>query len=151
METRTDFYDPANSYLPDVVAARQGIPITLAMVYKYIAAELGLKVHGVNAPGHFLVAVETTEGSNRCLMFVDPFYGGALLSLPEAFERIEQATGQSVLPDPQLLAPASHPAWIARMLNNLQAIFARAGREKDLYAMQEMQALVEARSNGEVG
>lgn len=141
-----NFYSPANSYLPSVIATRRGIPITLALVYKYVAADLGLTVHGVNAPGHFMVAVETREANRRSLMFVDPFYGGALLSLPEAFARIEQATGRSVVPDPKLLAPASHRSWISRMLINLQAIFARQGREKDLYAMQELQALVEERT-----
>lgn len=138
-----DYYDPANSYLPDVVASRRGIPITLSMVYTYAAGELGLKAHGVNAPGHFMVAVESTEGGNRSLMFVDPFYGGTLLSLPEAFARIEQATGQSVTPNPLLLRPADHTQWLSRLLNNLQAIFARHSREKDLYAMQELQSLLE--------
>lgn len=138
-----DYYAPANSYLPTVVATRQGIPITLSLVYKYVAGELGLRVHGVNAPGHFLVAVETTEGEQRSLMFVDPFYGGTLLSVPEAFERIAEATGKAVEPNPHLLGPASHRGWISRMLVNLMAIFARDGREKDLYAMQEMLDLVE--------
>ena len=138
-----DYYDPANSYLPDVVSRRLGIPITLSLVYKFVAEELGLAVHGVNAPGHFLVAVESTEGNRRSLMFVDPFFGGKLLSLPEAFDRIEQATGKPVQPNPQLLAPASHRAWIARLLYNLQAVFAQCGRERDLYAMQELQSLVD--------
>lgn len=138
-----DYYNPSNSYLPVVLATRRGIPITLAIVYKYVAAELGLAVHGVNSPGHFLVAVETEEGNQRSLMFVDPFYGGKLLTLPEAFDRIAQTTGKQVSPDPQLLAPASHRTWVARLLVNLTAIFARAGREKDLYAMQELLELVE--------
>ncbi len=138
-----DYYNPSNCYLPSVLATRQGIPITLALVYKYVAAELGLRVHGVNAPGHFLLAVETTEARQRSLMFVDPFYGGTLLSLPETFDRIAQATGRPVEPDPKLLGPASHRAWIARILVNLTAIFARSGRERDLYAMQEMLDLVE--------
>ncbi len=146
-----DYYDPANSYLPDVVSSRKGLPITLSLVYKYVAEELGLRTHGVNAPGHFLVAVEMLEGANRSLMFVDPFYGGTLLSLPEVYMRIEEATGRPVYADPGLLAPASHHAWITRMLGNLQAIFARSGREKDLYAMQEMQMLVESRSEGDGG
>ena len=29
------------------------------------------------------------------------------------------------------------------MLNNLQAVFAHAGRERDLYAMQELQELLD--------
>lgn len=138
-----DYYDPANSYLPHVIASRRGIPITLSLVYKYVATQLGLNVYGVNAPGHFMVAVETMEGSQRSLMFVDPFYGGKLLSLPEAFERIAEASGREVQPDPKLLSPASHPMWIRRMLLNLSAIFARSGRERDLYAMQELLDLVE--------
>ncbi len=138
-----DYYDPANSYLPAVLSRRQGIPITLSLVYKYVGEELGLKVHGVNAPGHFFVAVEISEGPQRSLMFVDPFYHGQLLSLPEAFDRIAQATGKPVEPDPKLLAPASHSVWIARILMNLTANFARTGRERDVHAMQEMLDLVE--------
>lgn len=138
-----DYYSAANSYLPVVLSSRRGIPITLAIVYKYVASGLGLAVHGVNSPGHFLVAVEMVEAGNRSLMFVDPFYGGQLLSLPEAFQRIAETTGRHVEPDPRLLAPANHQAWIARLILNLTAIFARTGREKDLYAMQEMLDLVE--------
>lgn len=138
-----DYYDPANSYLPAVIASRRGIPITLSLIYKYVATELGLNVYGVNAPGHFMVAVETTEARQRSLMFVDPFYGGKLLSLPEAFERIAETTGREVQPDPKLLSPASHAMWIRRLLLNLSAIFAHSGRERDLYAMQEMLDLTE--------
>ena len=138
-----DYYDPANSYLPAVVTSRRGIPITLSLVYYYVASELGLSVYGVNAPGHFLVAVEMVEAGLESLMFVDPFYGGALLSIPEAVERISQATGNQVEPDPRLLAPASHQAWLRRIILNLTAIFARGGRERDLHAMQEMLSLVE--------
>ena len=138
-----DYYNPANSYLPSVIASRQGIPITLSLIYKYVAGELGLRVHGVNAPGHFLVAVETMEVGQRSLMFVDPFYGGTLLTVPEAFQRIAEATGKPVEPNPHLLGPASHRGWIARLLVNLMANFARDGREKDLYAMQELLDLVE--------
>ena len=138
-----DYYNPENSYLPNVVTSRRGLPITLSLVYYYVACELGLEAHGVNSPGHFMVAVETTEGSQPTLMFVDPFYGGSLLSLPEAFERIMQATGKFIEPDPRLLAPASHQDWLRRILLNLIAIFARNGRERDLHAMQEMLSLVE--------
>lgn len=139
----TDYYSPSNSYLPSVVNIRRGIPITLALIYKYVGAQLGLSVHGVNAPGHFMVAVETTEGNLRSIMFVDPFYHGTMLTLPEAFGRIAQAVGKEIHPDPSLLAPATHRAWLSRILTNLQAVFARSGREKDLYAMQELQFLVE--------
>jgi regulator of sirC expression with transglutaminase-like and TPR domain len=140
-----DFYAPQNSYLPIVVRRRRGIPISLSLVYVYLADRLGLEVQGINAPGHFLVAVQTYEGIGEQIMFVDPFFGGALLNLPEVFERIGQTTGRPVHPSTDLLAPASHAMWLARMLLNLQAIFARAGRDRDLFAMQELQLLLDQR------
>ncbi len=140
---RDDFYAADNSYLPLVIRRRRGIPISLCLVYAYIADRLGLAVQGINAPGHFLVAVETEEAGTEQIMFVDPFYGGTLLALTEVFTRIGQAIGREVQPSTELLAPASHSMWLARMLLNLQATFAQSGRERDVYAMQELQAMLE--------
>jgi regulator of sirC expression with transglutaminase-like and TPR domain len=134
-----DYYNPANSYLPEVLRSRKGIPITLALVYKRVAELLGIAVHGINAPGHFLVEVETSsEGS----MYVDPFYGGNLLDENDIMQRIAQATGQLPSTDLPPLARASNRQWLTRMLNNLQAAFASRGQERDVLAMQELHDLV---------
>jgi regulator of sirC expression with transglutaminase-like and TPR domain len=143
-----DYYDPANSYLPDVLRTRRGLPITLVLVYKCVAEGVGLTVHGINSPGHFLAAVEYKDGrsprsANSGLMYVDPFYGGGLLTEQDAFKRIAAATGQPVAPSSDWLTPATGRQWLARMLANLQAIFAAAGRERDLLAMQELQSLLD--------
>jgi len=140
-----EYYDPSNSYLPAVIARRRGIPITLVLVYKYVADRLGITVYGVNAPGHFLAEVECPEvgnGQGRGLMYVDPFYGGDLLNQSEVLERVAQATGQPVLEPAMCLARASHRQWLSRILNNLQAVFAATGRDRDVYAMQELQGLL---------
>ncbi|MGD9637118.1 MAG: transglutaminase family protein [Pirellulales bacterium] len=141
-----DYYDPANSYLPDVLRTRRGLPITLVLVYKCVGEGVGLRVHGINSPGHFLAAVETGEPSSAdsSWMYVDPFYGGELLHEPDILRRVAEATGQEAVASPQLLAPATGHQWIARMLANLQGGFAALGRERDLWAMQELQALLEA-------
>jgi regulator of sirC expression with transglutaminase-like and TPR domain len=138
-----DYYNPANSYLPDVLHRRQGLPISLVLVYKRVAEPLGLVVHGINSPGHFLAEVETSDGPHAKSMYVDRFFGGGVLTAQEVFERISQATGQAVIPSPALLSRATHRQWLARMLTNLQAAFSAAGQERNLYAMQEMQALLE--------
>jgi len=142
----SDYYDPANSYLPDVLRTRRGLPITLVLVYKCVAEGVGLRVQGINSPGHFLAAVETSDepaadGGSR--MYVDPFYGGELLHEPEIHRRIRESTGSEISPSPRLLAPATGQQWIARMLVNLQAAFAAVGRERDLLAMQELHALLD--------
>jgi regulator of sirC expression with transglutaminase-like and TPR domain len=58
------------------------------------------------------------------------------------FERIEKATGQKVQLAEPVLTKATHRQWLGRMLNNLQAVFASKGRERDLHAMQELQQLL---------
>ena len=50
-----DYYDARNSYLPDVLRTRRGIPITLALLYVEMASQLGLEAAGISFPGHFLV------------------------------------------------------------------------------------------------
>jgi regulator of sirC expression with transglutaminase-like and TPR domain len=137
-----DYYQPANSYLPEVLRTRRGLPITLTLVYRRVAADLGLAVHGVNSPGHFLAEVESQEAGGAQSMYVDPFFGGGLLTADEVFERISQATGHDVEPAPQHLRRATPTQWLMRMLHNLQAVFAATGRERDLLAMQELQALL---------
>ena len=137
-----DYYDPANSYLPDVLRTRQGIPISLVLVYRRVAEPLGLVVHGVNAPGHFLAEVELSSSSGVERMYVDPFFGGGVLNESETAMRISQAAGKPISLTPDMLARATPRTWLARMLNNLQASFAAAGQERDVCAMQELHDLL---------
>jgi regulator of sirC expression with transglutaminase-like and TPR domain len=142
-----DYYNPANSYLPEVLRTRRGLPITLVLVYKCVAEGVGLAVQGINSPGHFLAAVRADVSSPLAnsagdWMYVDPFYGGELLHGPDVCRRIAETTGLVASDPSQWLAPATHRQWLSRMLNNLQAVFAHAGRERDLYAMQELQELL---------
>jgi regulator of sirC expression with transglutaminase-like and TPR domain len=141
-----DYYNPANSYLPDVLRTRRGLPITLVLVYKCVAERLGLSVLGINSPGHFLAAVECPESGGRTTpaerMYVDPFYSGGLLDRNDVCRRVEATTGVVATDSSPWFAPATHRQWLSRMLNNLQAVFAHAGRERDLYAMQELQGLL---------
>lgn len=141
-----DYYNPSNSYLPEVLRTHRGLPITLALIYKCVGEQLGLRIDGINSPGHFLAAVHPenlgASPNSDGLMFVDPFFGGALLSRHDVYRRIESTTGQVPKEGVNWLAPTTHQQWLGRMLNNLQAIFARSGRERDLFAMQELQALL---------
>lgn len=148
-----DYYNPANSYLPDVLETRRGLPITLTLVYKCVAEGVGLTVHGVNSPGHFLAAVECDSSAGNGgasqpnadrtpSMYVDPFYGGGLLTENDVFARIAETTGRDVPRSRSLLARATGRQWLERMLLNLQAAFATLGRERDLLAMQELAALL---------
>lgn len=136
-----DYYAAGNSYLPEVLETRRGLPITLALIYRTVAARIGLTVHGINAPGHFLAEVETGRGP-RGMMYIDPFSSGRVLTLDEALERVAEATRREIEPTPAMLARATPRQWLARMLHNLQAIYGATGRERDVFAMQELEQLL---------
>ena len=129
-----------------MLRTHRGLPISLVLIYKCVAERIGLKVQGINSPGHFLAAVRSEDAPNTpakhpTWMYVDPFYGGELLDRDDVCRRIAETTGRMPDDSAQWLA-ATHRQWLNRMLNNLQAIFAHAGRERDLYAMQELQELL---------
>jgi regulator of sirC expression with transglutaminase-like and TPR domain len=118
-----DYYDPDNSYLSMLLQRRQGIPITLAVLWLELAQGLGLKAHGVSFPGHFLVKVELPAG----LAVIDPFTG-AWLSLDTLAERLEPykrrngLVGEFDVPVGLYLLAASPRDILARVLRNLKEI-----------------------------
>lgn len=133
-----DYFDPRNSFLPWVIHSRRGIPITLSLVYKLIAGRLGLSVAGLNAPGHFLMHVQVADET----MIVDPFHGGAMLSGSEARSLVCQYIGSDDISQENLLRPANHRQWIARILANLLHIFSVQGDVDHLGAMSELYDLL---------
>jgi regulator of sirC expression with transglutaminase-like and TPR domain len=115
-----DYYDPRNSFLNEVLARRLGIPITLSLVYIEVGKRLGVPLVGVGMPGHFLVRHRDVRD-----LFVDPFYGGILLSEEECAQRMWQATQSAIPWDSRSLAPIGNRQLIARMLRNLKIIYLR--------------------------
>ncbi len=132
------YYEPQNSYIPIVIETRTGIPITLTLIYKIVLERLGLCVHGLNAPGHFLAEVALKDNP----MIIDPFCRGQMRSREETFDLIERMAGQATNRSPLLMQRATHRQWIVRILNNLIHIFNEKNDEENLAAMMEMQALV---------
>jgi regulator of sirC expression with transglutaminase-like and TPR domain len=133
-----DYYSTTNSYVPEVILTKRGLPITLSLVYKAVAEKVGLSVTGINAPGHFMVAVQV----NGSRMLVDPFCRGRTLSPHEAEARIEETVGEKIPPGENVLSEATHRQWISRILRNLQAVFLHMGRHKDEAAMRELADLL---------
>lgn len=129
-----DYYEPHNSYLPTVLSTKRGIPVTLALIYKAVADRIGLTVRGVNAPWHFLVSIDL--GGTE--VFIDPFCDGRMMNRDEAIRRLETIMGRTPPEYLDLLPVATHAQWIARMLQNLQSIFAATNRIDGLTAMVEM-------------
>ncbi|MBI3821979.1 MAG: trypsin-like peptidase domain-containing protein, partial [Planctomycetes bacterium] len=53
--SHSEYYSKSNSYLNEVMDDREGLPITLSVLYIEISRRLKLNVVGVPLPGHFIV------------------------------------------------------------------------------------------------
>jgi regulator of sirC expression with transglutaminase-like and TPR domain len=123
---REHYDDPRNSLLNEVMERRTGIPITLAVVYLEVARRAGLRVAGINFPGHFLLrASEGGAGDSADFVIIDPFHGGALLSEADCRELLRQHLGEEAAFDRTLLEPATRHHIIVRMLVNLKRLYVR--------------------------
>jgi S1-C subfamily serine protease len=112
--SRADYYTRANSYLPEVIDDREGLPITLAVLYIELAGRLGVKVEGVGLPGHFVVRHVPAKGQPQ---LIDVYEGGKRIDRAEAARRVEAITGEPLRDEH--LAAVGKRAVVVRMLHNL--------------------------------
>jgi regulator of sirC expression with transglutaminase-like and TPR domain len=152
---RERYDDPRNSFLNEVLDRRTGIPISLAVVYLEVARRAGIRVDGVNFPGHFLLRAPDAEaGARGEVLIIDPFHGGALLSEVDCRELLRQHVGDEAAFDRGLLAPATRHSIIVRMLVNLKRLYVRmrsfpqARFISDLLLTVDPSALSELRDRG---
>jgi regulator of sirC expression with transglutaminase-like and TPR domain len=131
----SDYYDPRNSFLNDVIERRTGIPITLSLVYMEIARRIDFPMVGVGMPGHFLIrpSIEDME------IYVDAYHGGETLFAEDCQNRLNQIYGQSVELQPAFLQPIGPRQFLARMLTNLKMIYLnRDQAQKSLAAIERI-------------
>ncbi|HEX8994408.1 MAG TPA: transglutaminase-like domain-containing protein [Ktedonobacterales bacterium] len=122
------YSDPRNSFLDAVLDRREGLPITLSIVYLEVARRLGAPLQGVGLPAHFMVKwpLSPDEGGD---LYVDVFDHGELLD--------EATCRQFIL---RLLSPQTartfDPTWsralsvrqiLTRVLYNLKLVYLHRG------------------------
>ena len=139
---RKHYDDPRNSFLNNVIDRRTGIPITLALVYIEVSRRAGLRTDGVNFPGHFLLRVHPdgpdVGSSDGGQVIVDPFHGGAILSELDCRKLLRSHAGDEVPFDRRMLARATKPEIIVRMLVNLKRIYVRMRSFPQAHAITEL-------------
>jgi regulator of sirC expression with transglutaminase-like and TPR domain len=113
--TAAEFHDPLNSDLDRVVARRIGLPISLAIVELEVAWRIGLALHGIGLPGHFILG-----GPSGTL--IDPAGGGRALTPDDCQALIRRSLGESVLFHVGLLRRAGRREILARVLRNLRSV-----------------------------
>ncbi len=128
-----DYYDPANSWLDDVLARRIGIPITLAVVMLEVGRRAGIPLWGVSMPGHFLVRDKVDPD-----VFVDPFARGQVIDRDGCAARFHAVQGPGSIFDDTYLEPVGKRAILGRMLANLETV---ATMRSDRTLLQRVYAL----------
>jgi len=112
-----DYYNERNSLLPCVLDSRQGIPISLTLVYMLVGQRAGVPIEGVNLPGHFLAR----HGS----VLFDPFHQGRMLGRGDCEEILRRQNQQL---EEWHLAAAGARQMLTRILANLLYVYHRQGK-----------------------
>lgn len=112
--SRTDYYHRANSYLDRVIDDREGLPITLSVLYMALGGHIDLKIEGVGLPGHFVVRHAPKQGKPQ---LIDVFEGGKLMSREDVEQTVLQYTRRPLREED--LRAATGQEIIVRMLRNL--------------------------------
>ena len=116
------YYDPRNSFLNEVLDRRTGIPITISTVYLEVGWRLGMPLHGIGFPGHFLVKYSRAEGE----IILDPFHRGSILTEEECQGRLDQVYAGRVHFRPDFLVAVTKRQILTRILANLKGIYVAA-------------------------
>lgn len=134
---RADYYDPANSFLDQVIERRVGIPITLSVLAMEVARRVDVSLAGVGLPGHFLLRTgEDPPG------FVDAFAGGRRLDVDGCAQLFRQTQGPEAPFAVELLAPVGARVILARMLGNLRAIYRQRGDRHELLWVEQLRVVL---------
>ena len=118
-----DYYSKSNSCMSEVLDDREGIPITLSIVYMQLARSLGVPMEGFGFPGHFMVGFKP---DGELWKIVDVYDGGKVFSMKDALIKIKELSGKVL--EAEDVKPATDREILVRVLTNLSNI---SQREKD--------------------
>lgn len=118
-----DYRNNANSYLDSVIDDREGLPITLSVLFLELGRRLNINgLTGFPLPYHFLVKHTSTEGDYR---LIDVFNYGEELTYEDANRLVARSQNNPFRS--QELGSASKREIITRMLRNLQSFTREEG------------------------
>lgn len=120
--TSEDYENPLNSCIDAVLQRRQGLPISLAVIYLLIAERLGIELFPIGLPGHFMVGHLDHDDP----FFIDPFERGRVRT---PLELRDYLLLRNVVPQVHHLAPVSTTEVLCRVCRNLAMHF-EARREQ---------------------
>lgn len=125
--------DLSNANLIRVLERGRGLPVALGILWLHAAEAAGWGAHGVDFPGHFLVALE----GPRAQLVVDVFAGGEALEAPALRALLKRVEGEAAELRPGLLRPMAKRDVLLRLQNNIKLRRLRAGKIEAALACTE--------------
>lgn len=117
------YYSPENSLLHSVMERRLGIPLTLGVVFLELGWRLGLDLHGVGFPSHFLVRL---AGEAEDLLLDAYDHGGSVHE--EDCRRMLLASSAGMIEFHEgMIASIGRREMVGRLLHNLKIAWLREG------------------------
>jgi len=146
---RDNYHQPQNSFLTDLVTSKSGNPLSLGLLYTYLAHSLDLPIHGVNLPSHFILCyldhhpfaeeLGLSKDESEVLFYINPFNSGTILQKEEIDEFLKK---QNLPQDERFYSPCSNMEMIARMLNNLIHAYIAASNDDKVRELRALQSLL---------
>ncbi len=138
-----NFYSPQNSYINQVIEARKGNPISIAILYMEVGRKLGLPLYGVNLPKNFILAyINEDEGGEKALanvddvlFYINPYNKGGVLSRNEIDRFLKE---QKLAPTQTYYLPCSNEEIIIRLINNLLVAYDKLAFLEKISKLKEL-------------
>jgi regulator of sirC expression with transglutaminase-like and TPR domain len=128
----TGYGAPVNADMIRVLDRRQGLPVSLSILYVAAARRMGWQAWALNTPGHVLVRL----GQERFIL-LDPFHGGKPLSRSALEAMVRGFVGPGAEVRPEYLAPVPNRGVLVRLLTNQASRAAQAGDDDRALAIHE--------------
>lgn len=141
-----NYHSPRNSFINTVLESKKGNPLSLSIIYMYIAKSLDLPLHGINLPNHFVLGYVdeslsrlTGNSKSDVVFYVNPYSKGALLMNGD----IERFLVELKLPvKDEFLLPCSTESIIVRLLSNLINSYKQEENEDKVNELKELKGLL---------
>ncbi len=117
--------DPANANLIRVTERKLGLPVAIGILWLHAAHAAGWDAHGLDFPGHFLVALQRESEK----IVLDVFAGGSPLDARDLRALLKRVEGPKAELRPGVLAPMDARDILMRLQNNIKV---RRLRDNDL-------------------
>jgi regulator of sirC expression with transglutaminase-like and TPR domain len=136
MGNQIDYMDPNNTFINMVIDRRTGIPITLSVIYLFLAKRLSLPFYGIGMPGHFILQYK----KDNFEIYIDPYYSGQILSKKDCINFLF-FSGYGFLD--RYLDVTSNKEILKRMIRNLLLIYKEQNDEKKYDKLRDILNIID--------